>query len=446
MATSTTTAIELEQRRPAATHREVPANITTSDDVDPVFQASQLADSEVPEGGYGWVVVGCCAVLSWWVIGTSYSWGVIQGALVEDGLSTAATLSFVGSLGPTMLAAVAILNSRLMRALGARNTGLLGIALVGCAEILSSFAVGSLPGLFVTEGALLGFGYGLCFIIISSTTAQYFSRKRGLANGVVFAGGGLGGAILSLALDPLIRNAGPAWTFRVLGIATLATGLPAAWLIRERTPMRRAGFVEWGLFKDIRFVLVVLAGAVGTFPLFVPPFFVPLYAKALGLPSSTGAGLLAAFNFASAVGRVVCGMLCDSFGPLNALLLSLSVCAISMLVVWPVSQSLAPLAIFVIVNGLANGGFFSTMPTVVGNVFGSARVSVAMGMIVTSWAGGYLMGAPIAGYLLEAYGGTDAGFQAYRPAMFYAGSMALGAAGLVQGVRFRMSRNFFAKL
>lgn len=155
---------------------------------------------------------------------------------------------------------------------------------------------------------------------------------------------------------------------------------------------------------------------------------------------------MAGFNFASAVGRVVFGILCDVIGPLNSLFLSLAVCAISMLVVWPVSQSIAPLALFVVVNGLANGGFFSTMPTVVGNIFGSARVSVAMGMVVTSWAGGYLMGAPIAGYLLDAYGGTDAGFQAYRPAMFYAGSMALGAAGLVEGVRFRMSRNPFAKL
>ncbi len=184
----------------------------------------------------------------------------------------------------------------------------------------------------------------------------------------------------------------------------------------------------------------------GTFPLFVAPFFIPLYARTLGLSSGTGAGLLAGFNFASAVGRVISGILCDIIGPLNALFLSLAVCAVSMLVVWPVSQSLAPLAIFVIINGLANGGFFSTMPTVVGNVFGSARVSVALGMVVTGWAGGYLMGAPIAGYLLDAYGGTDAGFQAYRPAMFYAGSMALGAAGLVEGVRLRMSRNLLAKL
>lgn len=62
-----------------------------------------------------------------------------------------------------------------------------------------------------------------------------------------------------------------------------------------------------------------------------------------------------------------------------------------MLVLWPVSTSIGPLVVFVITNGMSNGGFFSTMPTVVGNVFGSARVPVAMGMIVTSWAGGYLM-------------------------------------------------------
>ncbi|RYO82076.1 hypothetical protein DL764_009666 [Monosporascus ibericus] len=350
MASSTTTAIELEQRRPTATHRELPnSSDRGSSDLDPVLQASQQADSEVPDGGYGWVVVMSCAILSWWVIGTSYSWGVIQGALVEGGLSTPATLSFVGSLGPTLLGGIAILNSRIMRAIGARNTILLGISLVGVAEILSSFTVKSLPGLFTT----------------SSTPAQYFSRKRGLANGVVFAGGGLGGAIRSLCS---------------------------------------------GLFKDLRFVLIVLAGAVGTFPLFVPPFFVPLYARSLGLSSGTGAGLLAGFNFASAIGRIICGILCDVIGPLNSLFPSLCVCGISMLVVWPVSQSLAPLAIFVIVNGLANGGFFSTMPTVVGNVFGSARVSVAMRMVVTSWAGGYLMGAPIAGYLLDAYGGTEAGY------------------------------------
>ncbi|KAK5069443.1 hypothetical protein LTR70_010727 [Exophiala xenobiotica] len=109
-----------------------------------------------------------------------------------------------------------------------------------------------------------------------------------------------------------------------------------------------------------------------------------------------------------------------------------------MLALWPVSTSLAPLIVFVVINGMGNGGFFAIMPTVVGNVFGSARVSVSMGMIVTGWTGGYLLGAPIAGYILDAYGGEKGGFESYRPAMFYAGSMALGAAGLVVYMRLAM--------
>jgi MFS family permease len=222
------------------------------------------------------------------------------------------------------------------------------------------------------------------------------------------------------------------------------------------------------LFKNVSFLLIFSAGAIGTFPLFVPPFFLPLYSRAIGLPTSTGAGLVAGFNLSSAVGRIASGLLCDRIGALNTVFISLMLSAISMLALWPASTTLAPLAAFTVINGAGNGGFFSTMPTVVGNIFGSARVSVAMGMVVTGWGGGYLMvchltsayrhrvtlpqtwlttmqGAPIAGYLLEAYGGKDEGLQAYRPAMFYAGSLALGSAGLVALMRFRLSKRLFAK-
>lgn len=115
------------------------------------------------------------------------------------------------------------------------------------------------------------------------------------------------------------------------------------------------------------------------------------------MSASTGAGLLAGFNFASAFGRIGCGFLSDVVGPLNTLFMSFMLTALSMLALWPESTKVAPLAVFVVINGAANGGFFSTMPTVVGNVFGSARVAVAMAMIVTGWTGGYLLvGARVA--------------------------------------------------
>jgi MFS family permease len=204
---------------------------------------------------------------------------------------------------------------------------------------------------------------------------------------------------MSFVLNALIDNVGIPWSFRIFGFLIIGTGLPAAYLIKERVAIRQTQFVEWGLFKDTRFVLVFIVGVIGTFPLFVPPFFLPLYSHSLGLPSAAGAGLVAGFNFCSAIGRLGSGFACDKLGSLSTLFLTLLLSAVSLMVMWPLSNSLGPLIAFVIINGMANGGFFSTMPTVVGNVFGSARVSVAMGMIVSGWIGGYLMVSEYRGYV-----------------------------------------------
>ncbi|KAF7310248.1 Monocarboxylate permease Mch4 [Mycena indigotica] len=419
---------------------------TNSTTAKPVPGPSPLSD--VPDGGYGWVVVLGCAIITWWYLGISYSWGIVQAALVSRGLASPSTLSFVGSSAVACIAGLAVVNARMIRHLGARRTALLGITMIGVGQLLSGFAIGNIGALFVTAGAITGIGTSLCFMVVSITPAQYFHNRRGLANGIVYAAGGLGGAVNSFFIDALIEKLGLGWTFRILGIITLATGIPAALLVKERTPIRTTGFVDPSLFRDPKFITLFLAGAIGTFPLFVPPFFLPLYSASLHLSARAGAALVATFNFASALGRLTCGFASDRIGPVNVLLLALVLTALSMLAIWPVSTSLTPLVVFAVVNGAANGGFFATMPTVVAAVFGPARVGVAMGMTVTGWVGGYLMGAPIAGYLLSAYGGSanDASLEAYHPAMWYAGSMALGAAGLVSLLRFTSSTKLFAKI
>jgi MFS transporter, MCT family, solute carrier family 16 (monocarboxylic acid transporters), member 3 len=124
--------------------------------------------------------------------------------------------------------------------------------------------------------------------------------------------------------------------------------------------------------------------------------------------------------------------------------------AISMLAIWPVSNTLAPLVLFSILNGVANGSFFTTVPTVVGSMFGPGRAAVAMAMAVTGWTGGYLMGAPIAGYLLQAAGGGEGdgakGAEVYRPAIFYAGGVATLSTGFVLFAKLKMGRKIIKRV
>jgi MFS family permease len=109
------------------------------------------------------------------------------------------------------------------------------------------------------------------------------------------------------------------------------------------------------LFKDPRFMTIFVATALGTFPLMVPPFFLPLYGAQLGLTTFSAAALVSGFNLSSALGRVAFGQLADWIGPVNALILAMSMNGLALLVLWPISTTLAPLIVFVIVSGISAG-------------------------------------------------------------------------------------------
>ena len=213
---------------------------------------------------------------------------------------------------------------------------------------------------------------------------------------------------------------------------------------------------------------MLLMGAIATFPLFVPPFLLPLYITSVGLSGQAAAAILASWNFASALGRIGMGFGADRFlGPVNSMFVSLTIIGISTFALWPFASSVGLLVFFALLNGMGSGGFFSLMPVVVGTVFGDGQLANVLSMLTTSWTFGYFLvrllkpsrvhssvevllilvkGAPIAGYLLDAYGGAENGLEAFRPAIFYAGSLTLASAGLILAVRLMMNRKIFARV
>jgi MFS family permease len=83
------------------------------------------------------------------------------------------------------------------------------------------------------------------------------------------------------------------------------------------------------------------------------------------------------------------GIVCDKLGSTSMLLLTTALNAITLLAIWSVASTLAVLAIFAALNGVANGAFFVNMPT-------------AIGTANAGWGVGDLLGNPIAGFLIAA--------------------------------------------
>jgi MFS transporter, MCT family, solute carrier family 16 (monocarboxylic acid transporters), member 3 len=423
------------------------SNVTLVAD-EPSPESRNIA-SAIPDGGYGWVVVFSCFWLALLSSGLLGAWGVIQAALLESSLrgTPTATVTFIGSLGLACVVALALLASSLMRVIGGRLTSMLGIILLGLGEITSSWTTSNVGGLFGTSGVLIGAGTCLCYITANNLPPQYFSGRLGLANGLIKLGGGVGATVLSIALEALIQSLGISWMYRVLGLLTLATGLPAAWLIKERSPPRNAPFVDWDMFRSLPFAAIFLASALGTFAVFIPPYFLPLFARSAGLSSRTGAGLVAGFNACGCVGRFVAGPICDKIGPVNTFLSTMILNASSVLAIWTLSNSIGPLTIFVVLNGIANGAFFTTLPTVVASMVGPGLAAVAMSMNITGWTFGYLLGTPIAGYLLETTGADKSNaINAYLPAIFYAGGMYFVSFLCVLLARIKLDRKLAKKI
>jgi len=54
--------------------------------------------------------------------------------------------------------------------------------------------------------------------------------------GLVYSGGGIGGAILSIVVGKLLQRLSIAWTLRVFSLILIGASLPAALIIRSRLP------------------------------------------------------------------------------------------------------------------------------------------------------------------------------------------------------------------
>ena len=446
MSTTQIEAVELTSNSPGTdpTGWESAHNIHSSDG-----DAPTSAVEAVPDGGYGWTVIFACSVVTFMINGWSGSWGVLQTALLQayPNRESTTSLSFVGTLNIALAVALGLVSVRLSQLIGARYSMLLGVLMMGFGSLFSSFTANNLSGLFMTAGVSYGLGSSLTYTMSNTLPAQWFNSKLGTANGLVKLGGGLGATILAVVVQALIDKVGIPWTFRILGLFSLASGIPAALLVKERASSNHAPFIDLSLFRSLPFCCVFLAGAVGTFALFVPPFFLPLFAHSIGLSASTGAGIVAGFNACTAIGRLGAGFACDRFGSTNMLLLTMALNAVSMLAIWPVSNTTGPLVVFAAFNGIANGSFFVAMPTTVGRLVGPGQAAVGMGMAITGWTGGYLMGSPIAGMLIAATGADKAHTVVpYRAAIFYAGGVALASATFVLVARLRMDTKLFKKM
>ncbi|KAJ3068086.1 hypothetical protein HDU98_008757 [Podochytrium sp. JEL0797] len=147
--------------------------------------------------------------------------------------------------------------------------------------------------------------------------------------------------------------------------------------------------------------------------------------------------ILAVDNACNILGRIVMGFMSDLFGPLNSLVMSMSIIVAA--IFWWLGVSTYPeLMGFGAVNGFFDSAFWGLFPVVIASVFGADENLTSMiGIIYTLCAFG-VASVPVAGWLEQEYG--------FRDMILYAGGVSVVAAGFGIVARVSVSRRVFRKV
>jgi MFS family permease len=266
------------------------------------------------------------------------------------------------------------------------------------------------------------FGFACLYTPLIATVGLWFDRGRGLAMGIVTAGGTLGQAMVPLILQPLIDSFGWRDAYLYFGLGYLVLLVPAMLLVTK--PPAAAGQASggapgkaaWSLPPLVSIAWLGIASIFCCVAMAVPLVHLIALFIDRGLSPAVAGSLLTTVMLAGTVGRIVQGMIADRLGGLPSCMLA-SI-AQTATVYWFVElQSLPSLYLLAAVfgfgySGVMTGLLLSVREAVPARATGISIATVTLlawaGMGVGGYQGGYcfdLTGSYSASFANAAYAG-----------------------------------------
>ncbi|KAJ7163485.1 major facilitator superfamily domain-containing protein [Mycena crocata] len=324
-------------------------------------------------------------------------------------------------------------------------------AVLCCGALLGASYTTEILQLILLQGVIYGIGGSLLYLPCVSFMSEWFVVRRGLANGILFAGTAVGGLLLPLVLPALISKYGSSKTLRIVAIGIAILLFPLLPFVKGRLPQTRArihgpaprgasGPHDW--MKHKAFWIFLAVNTLQGFAYFVPIVYLPTFANNLHISSSNSAVTLAMLNAASVVGRLSLGYLSDKINPWLLALSALLTTSASTFILWGIlSHSFAGLLAFSIAYGIVAGGWSSLWtgfvrpfakddPVMSTTLYGYLLLSRGIGNIVSTPISANLYAQPRNATGVVESTGFQVGDGRFQQMIIYVGTCFAGAAGV----------------
>jgi predicted MFS family arabinose efflux permease len=298
---------------------------------------------------------------------------------------------------------------------GAGRVLFAGALLVALGTFITPYMT-STAGLIFAIGVLAAGGAGMAgpAVLMAAATRLVPAQRRGLATGVVNAGGSFGQFALAPVAATLIVGIGWASAMQVMALLVLLA-LPAAWLLRgnslQSAPVgQKVVGTRQAISEALRhrsYLLLAAGFFVCGFHVAFLATHLPGVVAACGLPTEWAGWSLAMLGLFNIVGSVAMGWAVGRWRMKSLLSLVYAARAIAVLAFLFAPKTGPVVLLFAAAMGLT---FLSTVPPTAGLVakfFGPANMATLFGIVMLAHQVGGFLGAWLGGRVFQATGSYD---------------------------------------
>lgn len=372
-----------------------------------------------------WLIAGMGTLLQL-CLGSVYAWSHFQKPLVEGYAWSHTRVAWTFSLAIMFLGVSAAAGGVWLPRFGPRKLAVTGSLLFGAGHLLAALALHLrlLPLLWLGYGVIGGIGLGLGYVTPVATVAKWFPDKKGLVTGIVVMGFGFGALLMSKVIAPGLAAAFQhqlPLVFAGAGLIVGAIGFAAALCMQNPPTSRTAPTAVdgaasvWSRQFGVMWLVFFCNIAAGIAIIgFQSPLLQDLWQKVDPSLSPTtlaayGATLIAVSSVFNGLGRLFWGGLSDRLGQLTTFRIMLATQAVAFCALLGVRHPVLFGALICYIL-LCYGGGFGVMPSFVLGTFGTGRMPVVYGCILTAWSAAGVVGPQAVAWLKDRCGVRAAGY------------------------------------
>lgn len=356
------------------------------------------------EQPYGWVIIAVATLVLALAFGTNVTVPVLVKPFEQEFGWSRAAISLAYTALTIGAAAGGLFWGSLSDKVGAKHIAMFGVVMLSGSLMLLG-RQDQLWSIYVLYFVIGGFGFACLFAPLLALVGLWFNRRKGLAFGIVTAGGAIGQGVAPVILQMVISASDWRDAITYMGAGYFVVMIPLLLLLRP-PPVLEASAAEvsrsdtnlWGLPHRISIPWLAFAGIFCCICMAVPIVHLVPLGIGLNLSPETAVSLLATLMISGFFGRLFFGSLADRIGALYTYI-SASFLQTVMVFWFTQTQSLDVLYVLSAVFGFGFAGVMTSLLICAREAaplritgFATALVATTgwIGMGIGSYQGGYL--------------------------------------------------------